>query len=93
MSQLQEVRKVAREQAKENDEFAVCCTDGDFEYARTENEAVTVFKDMHSMRQSLTPDGKYEYDIVALDAAPDEQPDISTNSIIEGSRMVENRDE
>lgn len=64
MGHLQSVRQTAREHAKENDAFAVCCSDGDFEYTRTRDEARMLREEMVSMRQSLHPETDYTYDIV-----------------------------
>jgi hypothetical protein len=65
---IQQVREAAREQAKDIDEYAVCCSDGDFEYARTEDVALDIRDEMRSMRESLHPSESHEYDVITLGA-------------------------
>jgi hypothetical protein len=65
---IQQVREAAREQTKDIDEYAVCCSDGDFEYARTEDVALDIRDEMRSMRESLQPSESHEYDVITLGA-------------------------
>jgi hypothetical protein len=65
---IQQVREAVREQAKDIDEYAVCCSDGDFEYARTEDVALDIRDEMRAMRESLHPSESHEYEVITLDA-------------------------
>lgn len=63
---IQKIRERAREQAKDIDEYAVCCSDGDFEFARTENVAMDILDDMQALHESRRPDLDFEYDVIVL---------------------------
>lgn len=63
---IQKVRRKAREQAKDIDEYAVCCSDGNFEYARTEDVARDILDNMRAMRESLQPSESHKYDVITL---------------------------
>ena len=69
MSELDDVRESAFQQAGSGDEFAVCCSDGDLTFASTREEAESEFNEMKSLRDSLNPFTEYEYDIVDLSAS------------------------
>jgi hypothetical protein len=62
------VREAAREQAKDIDEYAVCCSDGDFEYARTEDVALDIRDEMRAAREGRRPEVDFEYDVIGLGA-------------------------
>jgi hypothetical protein len=63
---IQQVREDAREQATDIDEYAVCCSDDDFQYARTEDVALDIRDEMQAMRGSLQPSESHEYDVITL---------------------------
>ena len=64
---LKQVKRSAVEHAKDIDRFAVICTDGDYEYARTMDEAHTILRDMTAMRDHLAPGNRHEYGVVRVD--------------------------
>lgn len=63
---IQQVHDSAREQAKDIDEFAVCCSDGKFEFARTSAVAMDILNEMQAARESRRPDLDFEYDVIVL---------------------------
>jgi DNA excision repair protein ERCC-2 len=69
MSHLDDVCETAHQRAETGDEFAVCCSDGDFEFTSTRAEAENVRDEMESLRESLNPMTEYDFDIVDLSAA------------------------
>lgn len=66
--QIQKVRERAREQAKDIDKFAACCSDGEFEYARTTDVATDILDGMRARHESRRPDVDFEYDVIDLTA-------------------------
>lgn len=61
---LDDVRETAYRRAESGDDFAVCCSDGDFEFADTRSEAEDIRDEMESLRGSLNPMIDYQYDII-----------------------------
>jgi len=63
---LERMKQVVQENAKDHDKFAIVMTDGDYEYARTKDEALTVLEQSMSMRESLEP-MRHDYGIVRIE--------------------------
>jgi hypothetical protein len=63
---LERMKQAAIEHSKENDVFAVVATDGDFEFARTLDEALNILDEMADMRERLAPE-RHDYAIVRVD--------------------------
>lgn len=68
MRALREVERNARKQAKDIDKFAVCCSDGGFEYARTEDVAMDILDEIRAIRRVRRPDLDFEFDVISLDS-------------------------
>lgn len=64
----QSVRANARREAANDDEFAICCSDGDIAYAGTKAGAMDILNEMRSMRKSLNPTGTYDFEVEVLNA-------------------------
>jgi DNA excision repair protein ERCC-2 len=80
MGHLEDVRETAHQRAEPADEFAVCCSDGDFVFASTRAQAEDTLDEMKSARNSLNPHIEYEYDVLDLsdyDAEPPQQRNVS----------------
>lgn len=73
---IQQVHEDAREQAKDIDKYAVCCSDGDFQYARTEDAALDIRDEMRAMRESLQPSESHEYDVITLPTSQEDRDGV-----------------
>lgn len=96
MSELDDVRKSAFQRAGNDDEFAVCCSDGDLTFASTRDEAESEFDEMKSLRDSLNPFTTYEYDIIDLSASKrgtDQPGSVNTNGDSEVPPTVDGENE
>jgi DNA excision repair protein ERCC-2 len=94
MSELNDVRESAFQQAGSEDEFAVCCSDGNLTFASTRDEAEAAYDDMKSLRDSLNPFTEYEYDILDLSAGngADPQNEVDSTGTVSDPQLTTDED-
>ena len=63
----QSVRESAHREAAVDDEFAICCSDGNIESAESKTEARELLNEMRTMRRSLNPTGEYGFEVEVFD--------------------------
>lgn len=64
---LERMRQAAIEASKDNDKWAILCTDGDYQLARTDDEAIALLKDTVDATEYLSGEAKHNYALVRVD--------------------------
>lgn len=64
---LERMKQAAIANSKERDKWAVVCTDGDIEYAQTDDKAKTLLQGTVSATEFTTGEMKHDYGLVRVD--------------------------
>lgn len=64
---LERMKQAAIEHSKENDKWAIVCSDGDLEFFRTKEPALTAFADTVDRVEFTSGEMRHDYGLVRVD--------------------------